>query len=229
MSHDTNKDAFDFKFVKDLVRKRVNHSGVDDRIESAINETIEDILSRESFHFMKTIIAEQKMVTDSRTSTIPDNLDWITAVTYSGGEFRGLIRGVPPEHFIREFEDRDDTRGRPTLYTLFDNLIRWYPIPDTTYEYTILFSKQHPILEDDNDLILIPKKFQKTIVMGAMVILAETFREPTVAFENKYEAGISRLIARQGRDRNIRRTFFDKGKRFRRSRPKIITAGFEYD
>lgn len=85
--------------------------------------------------------------------------------------------------------------GPPTKYSVWENTIYWYPIPDAVYTYSMQYWKQPPDLFSDGDVPLIREKDRDVLVFGALAYAALRDNDmPRMAtFQNQYEGMIAKM------------------------------------
>ena len=220
-------DEYNFRYLKNLVQRKVDHRGVDDIIEDMLNETFQDIVSRSSFSFMtaeKTI----KTIANSRYLPIPEGVDTIHAAWSQ--QLNTYLWALELRDFEERFAPSPNVGGNPFYYTLVeaDNNMMFEPTPSGEFEITLLVTLDHPILSKDEDVTLIPQKWMSVITNGAAARL-KTFQDRPNAREYQlFESGLTQLIARDNRLKGIQKRMRDQFNRYRRRGPSWQSGGFVY-
>lgn len=221
-------DAFDFKFLKNLVRRRVDHGDIEHIVEDSINEAVQDIISRSSFRFMSSI-ATLATVASQETYTPPTGTDTIHAIW-------DTTNAVPitllEEHaYLRQFGPvTTPQEGNPQFATLIegDNKIHFSPVPSAIVNLELLITLQHDLLLDEADTFKIPQKYMSVIVNGA-VMRVKGFQDRSNSKEsNNYEAGIERMIAKDGRLKGVFHGMRDQRGQIGSRGPLWESGGFVY-
>jgi len=93
----------------------------------------------------------------------------------------GLI--IPDYQDNMDFEDNHTrhvtiAQGMPTSYTIWNGLIRWYPIPNDVYTYQLQYWAIPFELVNDTDYPLVPPQYRNVLVVGALLMAADRDHNP---------------------------------------------------
>lgn len=59
--------------------------------------------------------------------------------------------------------------GKPKKFSLFENAIHWFPVPDAVYNYTLYYWARPTAMSGDNDYCLVPPEHRNILVKGALI------------------------------------------------------------
>lgn len=155
----------------------------------ALNDTIYDILSREPWPFLEKTIT----LTFNGSSGTPTNFP---------SDFRAALSLIDTETGLRllpfrldEFRDKyqavSDETGNPALYYFLASSLSVWPIPDS--DVTVVMDYLHTPAEIDASSveadIVIPTRFHRVILFGALAQLYDMEDDPELAAksESRYE------------------------------------------
>lgn len=221
-------DTYDFKYLKNLVRRRVDHEDIDHVIEDAINVAIQDIVSRSSFRFMSSI-KTLATVASQETYTPPTDTDIILQIWDTTNQ--DFIEMMSAFDFMETYgPDSSPQEGQPkrAAFVESDNVIYFNPVPSGIFNLELHVTESHPLLLGESETTKIPQKYMKVIVDGAVADV-KSYQDRGNAKELvSYEAGINRMIAKDGRFKGIQKEMFDQFRRRSRRGPRWESGGNIY-
>ena len=221
-------DTWNFGLLKNLIRKRVDHSGIEGVVEDFLNETVQDIISRKSFRFM-TVIVNVDTVASQETLALPADTDSILMmVDITNNIFLELLTEF--DWFERFAPESSPSESQPKFVAFFegDKVLRFRPIPSGIFTIELLTTKEHPIMEKDDVVPSIPQKWMSVIVDGTVMRIKSYQDRRTIEELQRYESGIERMIAKDGVAKGVALRMKDQFLNRRRRGPFFKTGGFIY-
>ena len=221
-------DNWNFGYLKNIVTNAIDYNDIENIVEDAINETIQDIMSESQWHFMFGTV-DLELTSGSEEVSPPSGIEEIHRIY---DEENDRVLEAITEH---EFVDRfivTPTEGTPEYYTYFegDGKLRFHQVPDGLYNLKIFGILSHPILESDDEEILIPRKYLSVIKNKAVAICKEFMDRPSSTNLNLYEAGLTKMKRFNNKLRAINRGMEDqflKGRILGKG-PIWRTGGYNY-
>lgn len=169
----------------------------------ALNDTYYDLLSREPWPFLEKTIT----LTFSGSSAIATNFPTDFRAALSAVDSETGLRLLPYrlDEFRTKYQTHSDETGNPVLYYFVADSLRVWPIPDS--DVTVVLDYLHSPVEIDASTeeadIIVPKRFHRVLLFGAVAQLYDMEDDPELAAkaEQRYENRIlemrSELWARQ--------------------------------
>lgn len=186
-----------FGQLKAVVKSYLNRNDLDSYIPDFINVALRKIEQEFNLNYMKT----------NTTGTITDGTGYIAQPT----EMKGIdfIRIIDPDQTDDQGKPligcnyeifinltRYEKEGEPTAFSLYNENIYFYPIPDKNYSYELSYYKYTPFMTSDNDTNWMTENQWFLLLYGAL-IEAEPFLmndERMLTWKALYDDGIRRLI-----------------------------------
>ena len=125
----------------------------DENIVQSLNTCLSDVNKETQYPELNktpvdiTTVALQSYLTKSAIITAGSHQSWdlvdqISSMSIIDGGSSIPLIGKAPRDFEKSFPIDADTRrtGRPQWYTLIDQTIQFYPVPDDTYDIRVLYS-----------------------------------------------------------------------------------------
>lgn len=163
-----------------------------------LNLVMGDIANRQqTFHWRwleKT--ATFDTVVDQMSYDLPSDIDGYKIFDVRQKTDDVKLKYVEQNVFDTFVPDPDTDSGNPTIYTLWADAIKLWPIPSSAITMHMRYLKQITALADDSATTEIPAKFNSVLIDGAMVYVYK-FDPDLGKWDTQqqiYEAGIDKMI-----------------------------------
>lgn len=221
-------ESWDLGYLKHVVANRVDNDAIEDIIEDSINEVIQDIMSESQWHFMFGTVSLELTQGNEEVSP-PSGIEEIHSIMDDDND--KILQAISEREYFDLFAPTP-TEGTPEFYTYIegDGKLRFHQVPDGVYNLTIFGILNHPILEEDSDPILIPRKYLSVLVQGVVALVKDFQDRPAAMNISLYREGIvkmkktnNKLRARNG---EMKDHFLDGRRRVKG--PIFRTGGYNY-
>lgn len=197
--------ALTYKNIQDRILEFGYGEADRDRIKNYINQAYRDIASR--YRWAWTEGSEALTTTASQGYTlVPPALDYF-------GRLRPGEAGLDEPRFV-DWHGFNETfltlatdelaEGVPEVYSLYNELIYWYPVPIDTFSYIGEGWIVPDDLSADADEPLIPPTDRDVLVMGGLKYAA--MRDKDLNMYNTYSAEFEGMVNKMKRKTNLRQT-----------------------
>lgn len=171
-----------------------------DRIKQFINDAYRQIASERRWSWTE---ATQNIATTAGTGT-----NSLGALTTNYPAFWGRLMPTAAGQKEPKFLDmfafdqngynrnfQGTTQGMPTHYTIHNDTITWYPIPDAIYTYALKYWRHAVNLSANGDYPLILPGDREVLVYGALYRLAmrQGDAQRAALYKNEYEAQLENM------------------------------------
>lgn len=178
----------------------------DTTITAYLNLAYSDVMSRYKWRWTESSTTVATTANIESTSLLVSSFIFV-------GDLMSLSSNVPTPVYVDNESQIDDLhrdlgalatdRGKPTVYTITGNLIRWFPVPDAVYSYR-LYTWNAPLpLSGGSDQPAFNTAFHQVLVEGALMHMSSRDHNSARVQEHKdrYEQLIT-LMAMKDRFRN---------------------------
>lgn len=206
--------ALTFVNLQDRVIALGNY-GESDRtnIKSMLNVAYYDVCKRRRWSWLESSTS-LATVANTATVAVPAAVQ-----AFAFGRLRPTVTDLWAPDYIEDFGDFDnltrravnttDTTSEPLYYSIFNNLVYFYPTPNAIITYSLYYWAEPVLLSADSDVPLIPDIHRDVIVFGALMHHSARDRDPNMYqfWQNQYEGQLEEL-----RRRDLTRTYQSQSK-----------------
>ena len=178
------------------VQQRIRDTGYSStEIKSYINDTLNDIYNEYRIRFMEdtqdyTLVVGTADITNG--AGLPTNYVQALDILINIGTGTKL-------NYIEAKDIMDTTAsGVPTCWYIYENTIKVFPVPTTTYTVTLRYYKKPTELDADAGVPELPSEFQEVLVVGAAyrVMQVKDNYDQAAILQNKYDELLQKLVVK---------------------------------
>lgn len=148
--------SYNLQTLRTRVQQRLDDDSFDTAIlNQFINDGQRDVLNTNRFRFMERSAYITTEAGSKSFTNLPD-------------DFQVAIKILDLRYLEDDMLDNlADTKGRPSMWSVFGGKPYVFPTADDTYTYNLKYLKKPDELADDEDVPEIPEEFGEVIVLAA--------------------------------------------------------------